>query len=179
MSTSVTIDDPLACKIFNKIGTKGLLSIGDLLRKWESDVDDEDDEDTIEKCAPTNEFMDNTRLELALAADEMNVMREEIKTLGKGIANIAGNTEIEMVKEELKICKENTVRLEEEVRETREDIDSLIKVNKDLYERLEALEGREAPTPLIDILGKRPSSSDPDWFPKKHRVVEANDDSII
>lgn len=186
MSTSTTIDDPMACRVINKIGARGLVSIGDLLQAWENNKADEKIVTSGPKYVLNNEFVDSTRLELALAGDEIKAMGEEIKALRNDVGDLTGKTEMDAMREEMRLSRENTrlsrentKRLEEEVNETREDLASLIKVNKDIYERLMDLEGRQAPPPLRDILGKRSCGSEPDWFSKKHRVVAENEDGSI
>ncbi len=175
MTTHPLINDPAAREVLDKLGEKGLLSIGSLLRIWEGGkIEDHELSSRQNLQTPHDqEFVDSTRLELALASDEIKSMGEEIKTLRKGIEyrreeSLVLRKDLDKTRQRLEESIEMMKKMKEEVEDSREDIDTLLKVNKDIYERLGSVEAKADSS----LSGKRSVCSDPDWFSKKMKMIE-------
>ena len=167
MATHPRINDPDAREVLFKIGEEGLLAVGSLLRAWEEggakDREDREDREDLEPKSPQpshdQEFVDGTRLELALASDEIKALRKDLETSRE--ESLGLRRDVDETRKILEDSLESMKRMREEVEDSKEEIESLLKVNKDIYERLESADS-----------GKRSSHPDPDWFSKKMKIVE-------
>lgn len=169
MTTHPLINDPAALNVLTKLGEEGLLSIGSLLQAWEGrKVEDHELPSPQTPQTPHDqEFVDSTRLELALASDEIKSMGKEINTLRNDLESSRDDTlglrkDLDKARQSLEESLGMIKKMKEEVDDSRDDIDSLLKVNKDIYEKLESVETKR----------KRSVGADPDWFSKKMKMVE-------
>ena len=181
MTTHPPINDAVALEVLHKIGEEGLLSIGSLLKAWDGkkveyhELPSPQTPQTpqVIQTPHDQKFVDSTRLELALASDEIKSMGEEIKTLRKDLESRREEShglrkDLDQTRHSLEESIKMMKKMKEEVEDSREDIDSLLKVNKDIYEKLEYVEEKADSS----LLGKRSVCSDPDWFSKKMKMVE-------
>lgn len=201
MAAHPPIKDQVALEVLRKLGEEGLVSIGSLLRSWEEkNVGDRSSgtPSTAPKASPKSKkvkpvpqpeclhdqkFVDSTRLELALASDEIKNMGKEIKNMEAEIKALKKNLgssrdesrdlkkDLESARKSLEESVETMKKMKEEVDETRDDMDSMLKVNKDIYEKLESIENERTDS----CFGKRSMCSEPDWFSKKIKMVDEMD----
>lgn len=187
MSTHQPINDPVACSIIRKLGEEGLVSIGALLHIWEGgSVKVKDKTHSVSpepskksaspECILDREFVDSTRLELTLASYKIKNMGEEIKILRNELESrrkesLGLRVDLDKTHKILEESVEMMKNMKEEMEDTKEDMGSLLKINKDIYEKLESIETEHDHSSL----GKRSMCPDPYWFDKKIKVVEEID----